>query len=67
MRAPAPRERDRVVGDVALDVEDVEPRDVAHGLAHGGLLELAERGRAAGERLGVVVGVLAVHRGQRVQ
>jgi hypothetical protein len=51
---------------VALDVQDVEPGDVADGLAYGRLLGLPERRCAGHERLAVVVGVLPVHRGQGV-
>src|SRR3954449_13238329 len=54
------------MGDVALDMDDVEAGYVAHGLAHGRLLDLVEAGRPGHERLGVVVGVLAVDGGHGV-
>jgi hypothetical protein len=38
----AARERDRVEADVALQVQDVEPRDRADGLAHAGGLGLVQ-------------------------
>jgi hypothetical protein len=62
----AARERDRVVRDVALDVDDVEARDVADRLAQRRVL-LAAQGRSAGDQpRAVVVGVLAMGGGERV-
>jgi hypothetical protein len=56
------RERDRVERDVRLQVQQVEAREIAHGRG----FVLLERVGAGDQRLGVVVGVLAVHLRQRI-
>jgi hypothetical protein len=62
----APRERDRIEADVALEVQHVEPRDRADGLAQPRRLGFSQRVRAGHQRLGVVVRVLPVDGRQRV-
>ena len=59
-------QRDRVEADVALEVQDVEAFDLTHGLADRSVLVIAQRVRAADERLRVVVVVLAVDGRERV-
>ncbi len=62
----AASQRDRVKADVALDVEHVEPLDGVHRRPERRVLLGRQRVAPGDQRRGVVVGVLAVQRRQRV-